>query len=126
MILVGCAGLQTKGANLTSEYYQTYEGKTEQIYPEADWAFVNHNNDGTVDPARVKLKYIWVGYDNNVLGLHYYDALEEYDDSCGLFSFVDVQPISGPDWKEMDIKAIQMVPCEEMDSVLAQQLNEGE
>jgi hypothetical protein len=114
--------MQVQKAELLSDYYQTYETKTTQIYPDADWDFVVHSNSGEVEPFNIRLKYVWVGYDTNSLGLHYYDITGEVEDGCGVLVFDDVKPISGPDWKDMDLIRLFPIPCEALDETLTEQL----
>ena len=124
MIVIGCAGMQVKGENLSTEYYQTYEDVTERIYPDVDWPFIVDTNQA--EPIHIDTKYVWVNYDSNKLGLHYYDTNGVEEDGCAIVTFDDVSPITGPDWKELQPSYFQVVYCETLDSELAVALGKGE
>ena len=134
-VLVGCATLGGVEANkLSAEYYetvcdskswQTREAKLDVDLPVVE--YYNSDVDENIEEFDVDVEWAWIDYCNSALSLKYVERVNG-GEQCAIFLFPEQDfPVTLTE-NYRDVKPIDVlgVPCEKLESVLAQQINAGE
>jgi hypothetical protein len=128
IFLISCSGLiapDNAPDLICDRYYVTEDGKTFQIFPEDDYAFVKDADARSADgDLGVRPVLIWFDLDDGWIILSFDDAPYGDCDRAFAVKVDNVQGLFGPDYANVIPMGSSILQCERLEEILAQQLAE--
>ena len=92
---------------LDAEYYQTQDGKTVQLFPEADWPIIIDSNAS--EPLTVAIILIWVDETVKSVVIVVDDEAtpDVYGDTAGMWFVKSTEKVSTTEYLNVDILGFQ-------------------